>query len=132
NDPALRKTNFVMLHGGGPYTRAIAPLLIKPNAYVDISVQGLILPASDLAETLRGWLEMVPEKVMFGTDAYPYAPSGNIGWEETAYVSSQTSRRALGIALTAMVREGSVTRERAVEIGKMVLRENAAKLYGVK
>jgi predicted TIM-barrel fold metal-dependent hydrolase len=132
NDPALRRTNLVMLHGGWPFTRAVTPLLVKPNAYVDISMQGLILPASGLAQTLRRWLEIVPEKVLFGTDAYPYAPAANMGWEETAYVASQTARRALGMALTDMVRERSVTRERAVEIGRMVLRENAARLYGVK
>ena len=113
NDPALRKTTFVMLHGGWPYTRLVAPLLVKPNAYVDISVQGLMLPASDIAQTLRTWLEMVPEKVLFGTDAYPFAPAANMGWEETAYVSSRTVRLALGMALTEMVQDGSVTRERA-------------------
>jgi predicted TIM-barrel fold metal-dependent hydrolase len=132
NDPELRKTNFVMLHGGWPDTRSIAPLLVKPNAYVDISLQGLLVPGYDIAQTLRIWLETVPEKVLFGTDAYPLAPADNMGWEECAYVSSQNVRQALGVALTGMVREGSVTRGRAIEIGKMVLRENAAKLYGLK
>ena len=32
NDPELRKTKFVMLHGGWPYVREIASLLTKPNA----------------------------------------------------------------------------------------------------
>jgi uncharacterized protein len=132
NDPELRKTNFVMVHGGWPYAQEAAPLLIKPNAYVDISLQGLMLPASQIARDLRILLEMNPEKVLFGTDAYPYAPTANMGWEETAYVSSRTTRAALGIALTEMVGDGSVTQERAIEIGKMVLRDNAAKLYGVK
>jgi predicted TIM-barrel fold metal-dependent hydrolase len=31
NDPQLRKTNFVLLHGGWPYVREIAALLQKPN-----------------------------------------------------------------------------------------------------
>jgi len=132
NDPALRKTIFVMVHGGWPYSGTVAPLLVKPNAYVDFSAQGLVLPASEIARGMRSWLEMVPEKVLFGTDAYPFAPAAGMGWEETAWVSSQTGRRALGMALTAMVREGSVTQERAVEIGKMVLRGNAAKLYRLK
>jgi predicted TIM-barrel fold metal-dependent hydrolase len=132
NDPSLRKTTFVMVHGGWPNTLLVTPLLTKPNAYVDISVQGLILPASDIAKTLRVWLEAVPEKVLFGTDAYPYAPQANMGWEETAYVSSHVTRRALGLALTEMLREGTVTESRAIEIGKLVLRENAAKLYGVR
>ncbi|MEP6537587.1 MAG: amidohydrolase family protein [Bryobacteraceae bacterium] len=132
NDPSLRKTNFVMVHGGWPNARLVTPLLTKPNAYVDFSAQGLILPVSDIAESLQSWLEMVPEKVLFGTDAYPFAPAANLGWEETAYVSSQAGRKALGMALTAMLRDGSVTRERAIEIGKLVLRGNAARLYGLQ
>jgi len=132
NDPALRKTNFVMLHGGWPYSKELAPLLEKPNAYVDVSLLGLALPPSEIAQTLRTWLEFVPEKVLFGTDAYPYAPSANMGWQESAYVSSQNARRALGMALTGMVREGSVSQKRAIEIGGLVLRGNAAKLYGLK
>lgn len=132
NDPALRKTTFVMVHGGWPHTKLVTPLLVKPNAYVDISMQGLTLPVSEIAEALRTWLEFLPEKVLFGTDAYPVAPSAQIGWEETAYVSSQTARRALGMALTEMVRAGSVTRERAIEIGRLVLRGNAERVYGLK
>lgn len=132
NDPALRKTNFVMLHGGWPYPAEIAALLTKPNAYVDFSVHGLLASGPEFAANLRGWLEAVPEKVLFGTDAYPFAPQANLGWEEMAYVLANSGRQALGVALTGMVRDGSVTRERAIEIGKLVLRGNAAKLYGLK
>src|SRR5262245_16136520 len=39
NDPALRKTNFVMIHGGWPFTREVTALLTKPNAYLDFSEQ---------------------------------------------------------------------------------------------
>ncbi|HVN06874.1 MAG TPA: hypothetical protein VMT86_20790 [Bryobacteraceae bacterium] len=52
NEPGLRKTNFVMLHGGWPYTREIAALLTKPNAYLDYSSQSLLLPPATLAVTL--------------------------------------------------------------------------------
>ena len=132
NDPALRKTNFVMVHGGWPWPEEIAPLLIKPNAYVDISVQAFLTSESAVAGSLRAWLEVVPEKVLFGTDAYPYAPATNMGWEETTFVLARTTRRALAMALTQMLKEESVTRERAVELGRMVLHDNTAKLYGVK
>src|ERR1039457_3846915 len=72
NDPALRRTKFVMVHGGWPFTREITPLLEKPNAYLDFSAQSLVLSPATLAGTLREWLEHVPEKVMFATDAYPF------------------------------------------------------------
>jgi hypothetical protein len=132
NDPALRKTNFVMVHGGWPFTREITPLLEKPNAYLDFSVQQFLTAPSDLGQSIRGWLEDVPEKVMFGTDASPYAPEAGMGWEETAIAASGAGRTALGMALTSMVREGTVTRERAAELTVMVLRGNAQKLYGLK
>ena len=35
NDPTLRKTNFVVLHGGYPFTKQMGSLLSKPNVYAD-------------------------------------------------------------------------------------------------
>lgn len=132
NDPSLRKTNFVMVHGGWPFTREAGALLEKPNAYLDFSMQQFLRAPSDLAQTIRAWLELTPEKVMFGTDAYPYAPDAGLGWSETTLMASQAGREALGLALTDMVREGTASRERAGELAAMVLRENARKLYGLK
>ena len=129
NDPALRKTKFVMVHGGWPYTREMTPLLTKPNAYLDFSQQSLLVSPATLAVTLREWLEVVPEKVMFATDAYPY--SGELGWEESGWLSAHNGREALGRALTSMVRDGAITRNRAAKLARMVLRENARGLYGI-
>ena len=128
NDPALRKTKFVMVHGGWPFTREITPLLEKPNAYLDFSSQSLLLSPATLAVTLREWLEHVPEKVMFATDAYPY--SNEMGWEEGGWIAAHNGREALGSALTGMVRDGAITHTRAVELSRMVLRDNARALYG--
>ena len=129
NDPALRKTKFVMLHGGWPFTREIAALLTKPNVWTDFSNQGLILAPGILAQTLREWLDFVPEKVLFGTDAYPY--SAQLGWEETGWIAAHSSRQALAIALTQMLRSGDITRQRASQLARMVLRDNARQLYGI-
>ena len=128
NDPALRSTKFVMVHGGWPFTREITPLLEKPNAYLDFSGQSLALSPATLSSILREWLEHVPEKVMFATDGYPY--SNEMGWEESAWMAAHNGREALGRALTAMMRDGAITRTRAVELARMVLRENARALYG--
>ena len=127
NDPALRNTNFVMIHGGWPFTREITPLLGKPNAYLDYSSQSLLLPPAALAQALREWLEWVPEKVMFGTDAYPY--SDELGWEESGWIAARRGREALAIAVTAMMREDGIPRDRALQLARLVLRENARKLY---
>jgi predicted TIM-barrel fold metal-dependent hydrolase len=129
DDPALRKTNFVMVHGGWPFIREITALMTKPNAYLDFSGQTLELGPATVAEHIRQWLEFVPEKVMFATDAYPY--SEEMGWEESGVVTARAGRRALAIALTRMLRDGEITRDRAGELARMVLHDNAKKLYGL-
>jgi predicted TIM-barrel fold metal-dependent hydrolase len=130
NDPVLRKTNFVLIHGGWPYARHAAALLDKPNVYLDFSAQTFFLYPRELAENLRVWLERQPEKILFGTDAFLFSPE--VGWEEVGWLSNRTGRDALALALTAMMRDGEITRPRASELARMVMRENAARLYGIK
>ena len=127
NDPQLRKTKFVLLHGGWPYVHEIGALLQKPNVYLDISSQDLIIPPHTEAIWLREWLELQPEKVLFGTDGYPY--SDELGWPEATWIASRDARKALGISLTGMFQDGEITRQRAGEIATMVLRGNAEALY---
>jgi len=128
NDPSLRQTRFVMLHGGWPFNRAIMPLLTKPNVWLDFSNQDLIFTPATLATTLREWLEWVPEKILFATDAYPY--SDQLGWGESGIIAARNAREALARALTAMMHDGEITRARAGELARMTLRDNAKKLYG--
>ena len=130
NDPGLRRTKFVFLHGGWPYTRELAALLTKPNAFADFSNQDLINYPSALAQVIREWLEFVPEKVLFATDAYPY--SADLGWEESGYIAAKTGREALVLALSGMMQDGEIGRERASELARMVMRDNAQALYGLK
>jgi uncharacterized protein len=129
NAPELRRTRFVMLHGGWPFTSEITALLNKPNAYLDFSMQDILRPPAVLAGTLREWLSYVPEKILFGTDAYPY--SDQLGWEESGWIAARNGREALARALTGMLRDGEITRQRALELARMVLRDNARHLYGL-
>ena len=71
---ALRRTTFVLLHGGSPVERTLASLISKPNVYVDVSALELLWSVSELARVLRPWLETMPEHVLFGTDAGPWGP----------------------------------------------------------
>lgn len=129
DDASLRNTKFVLLHGGaGPYSKEIAALLMKPNVYTDFSEQTWLLPTHELASTIRYWLEWYPEKVLFGTDLSPGSPT--IDWEEIGWQTTTSAREALAIALTGMVNDREITRARALEIARMVLRGNALKLYG--
>jgi len=128
NDPGLRKTNFVVIHGGYPFTKEMGSLLSKPNVYADFSAQTFFTYPRELSETLRNWMEFYPDKILFGTDAFSFGPE--VDWGEVAWLSNTTARQALALALTGMMNDGEISRERASELARMVLRENALKLYG--
>src|SRR5258708_38442316 len=130
SDPEPRKSNFWISDGGWPFPREVAGLLSKPSAYADLSGQTFINYPRAVSQAIREWLEYAPEKVLFATDAYPF--SMEMYWEEAAWVGVTTGRQALGLALTEMMHDGEITRERAIELANMVLRDNAKKLYKLR
>ena len=130
NDPDQRNTKFVIIHGGWPFDKEAGAMLKKPNVYVDFSAQAFIRSPHALSETIRAWLEWHPEKVLFGTDAADV--STLINWEELAWLSTNSARNALAIALTEMMNDGQISRNRAFELAEMVLRTNAIRLYDLK
>src|SRR3954452_20066551 len=128
DDPALRKTRFVLLHGAWPFAREAAMLILKPNVYLDYSAFYFLTYPAQASKALRLYLEAAPQKVLYGSDASPFGK--DIGWEETAWLGSHNGRLALALALTGMVRDGEITPERAKKVGRMVLHDNAHQMYG--
>ncbi len=129
NSKPLRATRFVLVHGGWPFTPNAQAMLDKPNTYADFSAQTFYLTTHALAAVLRNWLGWQPEKVMFGSDSYSDANTPLSDYEEKQVLMTLKSRRALAIALTAMVRDQEITQARAIEIARMVMRDNAVALY---
>ena len=127
DDSTLRGTNFVIVHGGWPLVDETLALLAKPNVYADISMMDVVQSPTVVASVLRRWLGEYPDKVLFGSDAFD--GGAEQGWEQVAWVGSTTARRALAIALTGMLRDGEITRERAESLARKVLRENALNAY---
>jgi predicted TIM-barrel fold metal-dependent hydrolase len=127
NDESLRKTNFVIIHGGYPFTKETGSLISKPNVYADFSAQTFFVYPRELSEVLRNWLEAYPDKILFGTDAFSFGPE--VDWPEVAWLSNTSARQALALALTGMMNDREITRTRAVELARMALRDNASKLY---
>jgi predicted TIM-barrel fold metal-dependent hydrolase len=130
NDPTLRATNFLLIHGGWPYTRQTLSAFGKPNVYADFSFLGNVGSPAITAGVLREWLTFYPTKVLFGSDAYPDTPE--LGWEEWGWLGSTAGRRALAMALTGMLRDDEITRARAEELARMVMRGNAETLYRLR
>jgi hypothetical protein len=129
NDSTLRATKFVIIHGGWPLVTHTLSLMSKGNVYADISMTDMVAEPRELANALRMWLNEYPDRVLFGTDAFDGGPDQK--WQAGALLATNSARRALGLALTGMLRDGVITRERAEQLARTVMRENAAALYGL-
>lgn len=130
NDPALRKTGFVIVHGGWPFAKQTAAMLLKPNVYADFSAIAFLIYPRELSQVIRSWLEVSPDKVLFGTDGFELDPGMFfLNWEEFTCMGTRSARQALAHALTEMIRDSEIAHAEAVGIARKVLRENAVKLY---
>jgi hypothetical protein len=127
-DPRYKNVTFVLLHGGWPYYKEAGLLTAVKNVYLDTSLQSQVLYPSQFKEVLKQLLTLFPDKMMFGTDAFPF--SDVLGSEEGFWVATTTTRMALAAALAELVSEGAFSEGRALELAHQYLHDNAAKLYG--
>jgi hypothetical protein len=126
-DPRYLNTTFVLIHGGYPYFREVIWLASMKNVFIDTSeIETLVYP-SELKNVLKLWLETYPDKITFGSDAYPY--SAALGSEETYWLGVYSARDALAAALAEMVASNEVTEDKAMEIARGYLHDNAVSLY---
>jgi len=126
-DPRYLDTTFVLIHGGYPYYREVIWLASMKNVYIDTSeIETLVYP-SEMKTILRLWLETYPEKITFGSDSYPFSTA--LGSEETYWLAVYSARDALAAALAEMVASNEVTEDKALEIARGYLHDNAMSLY---
>jgi len=126
-DPRYSNVTFVMIHGGFPYDRLAIWLAAPKNVYLDSSETEFLLYPSEFKNTLKLWLETFPEKITFGTDAFPY--NEVLGAEESYWLGVQSSRTALAAALAEMISMGEVTEAQAMQMAHGYLHDNAVGLY---
>lgn len=126
-DPRYLQTTFVLLHGGYPYSRQAIWLAAMKNVYLDTSGTVLTLYPEEFKRLLRLWLETFPEKITYGSDAFPY--NAALGAEESYWLAVQSSREALAEALAEMVDEREISEPEALHFAHMYLHDTAAGLY---
>lgn len=97
------------------------------NVYIDTSEIEVLLYPSEFKNVLKLWLETYPEKITFGTDAYPY--SAALGSEEGYWLGVHSARDALVAALAEMVAAGEITEAKALQFAHGYLHDNAVRLY---
>lgn len=126
-DPRYTSTTFVLIHGGYPFYRQSILMAARKNVYLDTSETEELLYPAEFKKVLRLWLETYPEKITFGTDCFPY--NAALGVEEGYWLGVRTSQQALAAALAEMITAGEVTRDRALQMARGYLHDNAARLY---
>jgi uncharacterized protein len=126
-DPRYAATVFVLLHGGYPYEREAIWLAAVKNVYLDSSLMEIAMYPSQLKESLKVWLETFPDKITFGSDAFPYNEA--LGAEESYWLGVQSSRSALAAALAEMISAGEVSEARALQLAHGYLHDNAVAIY---
>jgi uncharacterized protein len=127
-DPRYKNVTFVLLHGGWPYEREAALLTAVKNVYLDTSFQSEMLYPSQFKDVLKQLITLFPDKMMYGSDAFPFNDA--LGAEESFWLAARTSRSALAAALAELVDEGAITENKALELARNYLHDNAARLYG--
>jgi hypothetical protein len=127
-DPRYSNVSFVLIHGGYPYTLDMIWLTAAKNVYTDSSLMGYYVYPSELKNILKQWISLYPEKIMFASDAFPFNDA--VGAEETFWLAVRSARTAVAAALAELVSEGAFTEEKALELARLYLHDNAAKLYG--
>ena len=127
-DPRYSKVKFVLIHGGYPYTLDMIWLTAAKNVYTDSSLVGYYVYPSELKNILKQWISLFPERMMFGSDAFPFNDA--VGAEETFWLAARSARTAVAAALAELVAEGAFTEAKALQLARMYLHDNAAKLYG--
>jgi hypothetical protein len=128
-DPRYKDTIFVMIHGGYPYDRESIWLAALPNVYLDGSEFILLVYPAEYKRILKNWFEIYPEKIVFGSDCFPY--SREVAVPETYWLAIYTARTASAAALAEMVSEGEVSEDKAMDIARDFFHDTSARLFGL-
>jgi hypothetical protein len=126
-DVRYKNTIFVLVHGGWPYEREAALLTAVKNVYLDTSFQSELLYPSQFKDVLKLLITIYPDKMMYGSDSFPFNDA--LGAEESFWLAAHTTRTALAAALAELVSERAITESKALELARLYLHDNAAKLY---
>jgi predicted TIM-barrel fold metal-dependent hydrolase len=124
-DPTLAGAPIVLLHESYPYTAEAAYLAVSyPNAYLDIAYT---LPPLDRLELIRVTgiaLGAAPaSKILVSSDG--------VGIPEQYWLGAIRARDVVGRVLGAMIDAGEIGADVGEEMGRMILHDNAVRLYGL-
>lgn len=116
--------DFILFHGGYPYGGELGTLAKNfPNVYIDMCWTYVISPSYS-ERYLHEWIETVPaNKIM--------AFGGDYNFVEAVYAHSVMARQIIAKVLVSKVRDQYLTEKEAISIAKMILRENALRVFNI-
>ncbi|MGD0637359.1 MAG: amidohydrolase family protein [Nitrososphaerales archaeon] len=122
-DPETRKTKIFLVHGGYPFSQEAAFYAnALKNVYVDLSEMIPFASVPGAIEKTTQILDMAPPaRVVFGSDG--------VVIPEIHWAGAKIGRRVLEESLSAFVRTGVYDEDEAHQAAKMVLSENARRVY---
>jgi len=119
------KTRFVLMHGGYPYgTELLAMAKNLPNVVLDMCWVYVISP-SFAYRFLDEAIEAVPADKLLGFGGDYQVPEGTYG-------HSRLCRETVSRVIADKVLEGYWTEEEAINYARMILRENAIRVFGLQ
>jgi predicted TIM-barrel fold metal-dependent hydrolase len=127
--PFLRQTEFlntkiILLHAGYPWTKQAGQMAHTfPHLWVDM---GQVSPWASLRivacyRDVMAWAPL--SKIVIG--------SGGHGTPEIAWLAAKTAKIALAEVLGDAVKSGLIAEKYAESVARMILHDNAARLYGL-
>ena len=95
---------------------------ILPNVYLDVS-EGALFGMPNVRQRIMEALEACPySKILYGAD-------GSL--PEALWIGARRYKQALGRVLTELSEEGFCSMTEAQTMARMILHDNAARLYGL-
>jgi predicted TIM-barrel fold metal-dependent hydrolase len=123
--PRFLRTRLILLHAGHPWMQHAGMMAHTfPHVWVDM---GWMTPwtSQRIVEGYRDVISLAPlSKLMIG--------SGGHGSPEVSWLAAKTAKIALSEVLTDAVRLGLMAERDAERTGRMILHDNAARMYGLK
>jgi predicted TIM-barrel fold metal-dependent hydrolase len=119
----FRANRVVLIHGGWPWVgEAAAMVAILPNVYLDVS-EGALFGMPNVRQRIMEALEACPyAKILYGAD-------GSL--PEALWIAARRFKRVLARVLSDLADEGFCSRGEALRAARMILHDNAARLYGL-
>jgi len=119
-----REVRFDLFHIGYPYQQTMSALSkIFPNVFIDFSWAHIISPEASIRAMIE-YLDAVPANKIFGF-------GGDYAFIDGVAGHATLARENVAKALAFKVKHGSLDVERACELAKMILRDNAAGFFGL-